>query len=443
MTPEKFIMRPQSGMWPVMTLATFGIVLGALSISACSTNDILEQASPSTFQSENLNNPNSAQLLVNSAVAELECTLAQYTISTGLVSDEIIDAQLGALGWDYDRRTVTSASVPPATNTCATGTQAVGHYTPLSTARFSGDDAARRLEGWTDAQVSNRQTLLGVAVAHAAYAVVMLGESMCSAAIDGGPELTPTQLFTEAETRFTKAITAATAANDSSTLNLARVGRARARLDLKNYTGAKSDAQLVPIDFVRNATYSTSQIRRENRVYAHFWRDNFSSVDPSFRNLTFNGVADPRVGVVNRNVVGHDLTTPVWAPNKYSAINAPIPIASGKEAQLIIAEASLNGAGTQQDAIAVINALHAKAGLPSYDPAAAGAKTVLNQLIEERSRELFLEGHRLWDLIRFQLPLNPAAGASYPPKAGGSYGNQLCFPLPDVERNNNPTLRGS
>jgi hypothetical protein len=133
----------------------------------------------------------------------------------------------------------------------------------------------------------------------------------------------------------------------------------------------------------------------------------------------------------------------VWRATKYSTIGSPIPIASSREMQLIVAEADLNGAGTQAEAVAIINALHAKAALPAYDPAAAGAKSVKDQLIEERSREMFLEGHRLWDMIRFSLPLTPPAGAAYPPKAGGTYGSQLCFPLPDVERNNNPTLRGS
>jgi hypothetical protein len=44
-------------------------------------------------------------------------------------------------------------------------------------------------------------------------------------------------------------------------------------------------------------------------------------------------------------------------------------------------------------------------------------------------------------MIRFKVPLSPAAGTAYPSK-GGVYGSQLCFPLPDVERNNNPTLSG-
>lgn len=428
---------------PLAFLAVASTTLVVLAAGACRTEDILEQTAPSQFSDANLDDPASAPLLANSAIAEFECALAEYIVATGLVSDELLDAQLSAAGWDYDRRTIKPSSLSYAATTCDQGTQVVGLYTPLSTARFAGDDAKRRLENWTDAEVPDRQDLIAIATTHAAYSLVLLGESMCSAAIDGGPELTPTQLFAEAEARFSAAIDAATAAQDNSILSTALAGRARARLDQQNYAGARADAELVPPDFVRNATYSTSKVRRENRVYTQMWRDNFASVDEPFRNASFKGVVDDRVGAVNSGETGQDATTIVWRANKYPDIGSPIPIASGREAQLIIAEAALNGAGNPGEAVDIINDLHTAAGLPAYDPNEAGAKTIRDQLIEERSRELFLEGHRLWDIIRFELPLNPPAGTPYPPKAGGSYGSQLCFPLPDIERNNNPTISGS
>ena len=60
-------------------------------------------------------------------------------------------------------------------------------------------------------------------------------------------------------------------------------------------------------------------------------------------------------------------------------------------------------------------------------------------LVEDRRRELFLEGHRLGDLRRYNLPILPAAGARTA-AGGGTYGAQSCFPLPDVERINNPNI---
>ena len=46
------------------------------------------------------------------------------------------------------------------------------------------------------------------------------------------------------------------------------------------------------------------------------------------------------------------------------------------------------------------------------------------------------------DIIRYNLQVVPVKGTPF--KNGGVYGNdtgiQLCFPLPDIERNNNPSI---
>jgi hypothetical protein len=114
-------------------------------------------------------------------------------------------------------------------------------------------------------------------------------------------------------------------------------------------------------------------------------------------------------------------------------------IASYAEAQLIIAEnaASL---GDLPGAVTAINNARARtAGVPPYVlPAGATAADVKTQIIEERRREFFVEGHRLGDLRRYGLTFLPAAGAPY--QYGGVYGTQTCFPLPDVERINNPNI---
>ena len=59
-------------------------------------------------------------------------------------------------------------------------------------------------------------------------------------------------------------------------------------------------------------------------------------------------------------------------------------------------------------------------------------------VIEQRRREFFLDGHHLGDYIRFSLPFNPPPGTAY--HAGGVYGSNRCLPLPDVEKANNPNF---
>lgn len=424
------------------TVRQLGATAAVLLIAAgCyDASKILDQDAPSRVAATDLNNPNYAQLLVTSAVGDFECALTQYIVATGLVGDELIDAQLSQAGWDYDRRTIFSASGPYSLFQCGQ-TQVPALYTPLAIARFDADKILKELQGWTDTQVPNRQSLIAQAAVYAGYSLELLGESMCSAAIDLGPEMTRQQLFAAAESRFTTAITAATAASNASMLNAAYVGRARARLNQNNLAGAGADAALVTDPtFVLNATYSATITRRENLVWSQMYRGFFSSVDPSYRGLTFGGVPDPRVNVVDANTVGQDRSTEIWRQTKYSAIGSPIPIARYAEAQLILAEAE-NTAGNTTGAVNIINGLHTKAGIPPY---AGGTQAeVQAQIVEERRRELFLEGQRFGDLIRYNIAIQPAPGTPFPVK-GGSYGPntgiQLCFPLPDVERNNNPNI---
>jgi hypothetical protein len=404
-----------------------------VSLVAC--KQLLDVAVPNRVLEGAIADPAQAPLLVNSAVGAFECAFGATTVATGLITDELIDAQSAQAVIPYDKRDVHPEeglfSVYASSDCSGTGPNGLGVYTPLSSARWFADDLAKKLEAWSDAEVPNRQSLLSTARAYAGYSLVLLGEVMCTAAIDGGPELTRTQLLTLAEDRFTKAIAAAQASGNTDILNLAYVGRARARIDQGKTAEALADASLVPTNYLKNVTAAAGATIRENRLYAWNNRQRLVSVDVPFRNLTFAGVADPRVPVVDANVRGADAVTPIWTQGKYVNEASPTPLATWEEAQLIIAEVSLG-----QTAVQAINRLHAKVGLPSFssnDDAAIRA-----QVIEERRRQLFLDSHRLGDMIRFQQPFLPAAGTPYPKT--GLYGTTTCLPLPDRERDNNPNI---
>ncbi|HEX6405879.1 MAG TPA: RagB/SusD family nutrient uptake outer membrane protein [Gemmatimonadales bacterium] len=419
-----------------------------LILAACHDITSLEQESPSRVKASDLEKPENAALLVKSAVGDFECALSDYIVAAGAVSDELANANLVNLLWDFDRRTIVPTLSNYSTDACDDGNPTV--YTVLSTARFDADKALALLDGWTDEQVPGRTGLIATAAAYAGYSLALLGEGMCSAALDVGPELTPTQILTEAEARFTRAIDAATAAlttaataEDSlglnSTLNLGLLGRARARLDLGNKPGAGADAALVPPGFVVTATRSSTKTQRENLVFTSLYRDLNFTVDVPYRDLEFGGVPDPRVTVIDAGTTGADAATEIFAPTKYASIDAPIAVGKWEEAQLILAEADL-AAGDAGGAVSIINTLHTNAGLPSYG--GGTPEEVLAQIIDERRRELFLEGQRLGDIIRYGLPLYPAPGTPFSVGAGtsGEYGTQVCFPLPTVERNNNPNI---
>ena len=56
-------------------------------------------------------------------------------------------------------------------------------------------------------------------------------------------------------------------------------------------------------------------------------------------------------------------------------------------------------------------------------------------ICEERRRELYLEGHRNNDMLRFNLPFDTGLH-----RKGAPYGPTTCLPLPEVERLNNPNI---
>lgn len=410
-------------------------VLLAVTTGATACSGILDNAVPSRVLEEALAGPGQAALLVTGLQAQFECAWGAATVAVGLITDELIDAQNEQAVIPYDKRDVKPADdlfgVYARSDCVVIGSGGLGVYTPLSSARWFADDVTRRLQAWTDQEVPNRQALLATAAGYAGYSLVLLGEIMCSAAIDGGPEMSRTALFDAAEDRFDVAVAAAQAAGSAPLQHFAQLGRARARLNLGRKADAAADAATIPANFQRLVEWSAASPIRHNRVYAWNNRVFGVSVDPRFRGLTFGGQADPRVPVVNANRNGTDGSTPVWVQGKYLTEGAAAQLGSWEEAQLIVAEA----AGGQA-AVDIINALHAKVGLPPF--ASADPVEIQQQIIVERSRELFLESHRLGDVIRNDIALTPAAGTPYPKT--GVYGSTTCLPLPDRERDSNPNI---
>ena len=423
-----------------MNSTTHRIVAVAASLATAACGDVfsLKQSNPGSLTADAVYQPANAQLLVNGAIADFECSFARYVVNSGLFMDELHDVIAGSGNYDIDKRNLFTTS--PYAGGCG-GVQTPGYYTAFSTARGVADEAYKRLEGWTDSEVQNRTRLMGQMAAYGGYSLVFLAEGMCTAAIDLSPEMTPAQLFAEAIIRFDKAVTAATAANDQTTLNFARLGRARAQRGAGNIAAAGTDAALVPANFLVATSADAVNPRRQNMVYVHTVLNFYSSVDSSFRNLTLGGAPDPRVVVVNSGRLGTQAAAgQVWQASKYPAVTTPMPIARYAEAQLIVAEARVTAGDLTGAATAINNARNSgRTGMPQFSAAGLTGAQVLDQIIEERRRELFLEGHRLGDIRKYNLALRPAPGTPYT-IGGGTYGDQRCFPLPDIERNNNPNI---
>lgn len=395
-------------------------VLSLQLLQAC--KGVLDVSLPGKVPESALNSPLLAKTLVNGAQADFECAFSEYVHDTGLWSNESLNSSSNGevVGWGARLSTYDNGILPCQSAAATLGNYAL--YVPLQTARFQAENALSKLNGFSDAQVANRTQLIASAATYAGFTYTLLGEAYCSMATGPEPLITPAATLAIAEARFTTALAAATTANDANLLNAAHIGRARVRLDLKNYAGAAADAKLVtPSSYVFNATYSSQPVRRYNTTVAAGTINAHESIAPEYRGLTVGGVADTRVPVIKdpTRANGQDGVTPLWIQTKYTGLASPLPIATWDEAQLIIAEAE------PASAITAINAVRTKYNLPAY----AGTGT-LADIQEERRRTLFLDGHRLGDMLRYNIPF--ASGVN---QKGVRYGDLTCLPLPSSETN--------
>lgn len=418
----------------VVTAATLTAVMATLVVVGCRDITSLQQSNPGQLSSSTVFTPANAALIVNSSQGDFECAYNEYVAGTALFVDELADAISQTNNFDYDRRTLTSSS-PYGTGSC-TAQQYPATYTPLAAARASNDTAVGHLEGWTDAQVPNRSKLIGIASAYAGYSLTLMGEAFCTGTVNLGPELTDAQLFALAKSRFDTAVVAATRAGDTQTLNFALLGRARTQMDLANPSAAAVDAAKIPPGFSITIAHDPTNVARQNLVFIHTRQSNYSSVDTAIQH-SYAATHDPRIAVTSSGKIGSNGVTLIVYANKDSTVTAVQTVAKYSEAQLIIAENDV-AAGDLAGAVTIINTLQAANGQPAFNPSPLTSAAVMAQIVEERRREFFLEGHRLGDLRRYGLPIQPVAGAPYP--NGGAYSTQACFPLPDVERINNPNI---
>jgi hypothetical protein len=409
---------------------TLGLAV-MLSATACNTLDsALNVDTPKQIPAEGLAQPKNATLLVNGAAGDFECAFGAYVALSSVLAHETVDATQTADRWPYDRRDVKSDDARYGTYGCTS----LGVYEPLSTARWSSENILDYLQQWTDQEVAGRQKLIAQAAAYAGYSYVLFAEGFCEAAVNLSAAMDGQELLDSAVVRFGTALTAAQAAGQADLVNLAHVGRARAYLDMGQGQQALADAQQVSAGFEYDMTASGASSRRYNRVFDQSGNPptggDALSVGPNYRNVTWMGVSDPRVPVLDGGYTATE-GTPIWFQEKYQSQGDPIPIASYDEAQLIIAE--VQGGST---AVGIINAFHQRAGLPAFN--STDEAEIQAHVIQERDRVLWLTGHRFYDIRRFNLPLDPAPGEAY--HKGGVYGSTRCLPLPDVEKNNNPNI---
>jgi starch-binding outer membrane protein, SusD/RagB family len=262
----------------------------------------------------------------------------------------------------------------------------------------------------------------------------------------------------------------ATAANNTTQLNLARVGRARALLGRNRVADASAAVAAVPTSFRYEILHSENSAGQNNGVWgiphnrrgysvAHLEGGN--GLPFRVGNSQNRATQDPRVPYTRTASRATDSPFAHFFQLKYPLRDTHVPLATGIEARLIEAEAALRqGAAGVAVYVAKHNELRATvAGLApvSLDDVTAMTQAQRENLhFQERGFWLYLTANRLGDMRRLVRQYNrgsetvfptgvwgrPAyAGVAVPDgnlefRAQGTYGPDVNFPVPDDELNN-------
>lgn len=423
-----------------------GLLALLLTTTACS--DLLEVELPGKVPQTALDDPGLAQTLFNSVVGDSECAWTNYVAASAHHSDEFIQSSANAPMKRWGIRDITPDYNNYASGECEAN---YGLFLPLHTARVQADQNFVRIQDFPDEAVPGKPAMLAAMRGYSAQTLLAFGEGFCGTPLDGdGPTLTPAELLALAAERFTETMQLAVQAGADDIENMARVGRAKARLDLDDYPGAISDAEMVPAGFVFNAGRSQAPVRNQN---AHYRLVNgppngdtgqrHGSVAPSYRDVQWKEVDDPRINASwDGAALGFDFSTAHWSHDKITSFDAPVMMASWREARMVIAEASALS-GDLDRARAILNEFHTAAGIPPVTEADTPTQAdVIAHVIEERRREFFVEGgHRLRDHLRwrgteYEVPFLGEPGSDHPDgvdQNGDPYGSTTCFPVPVIE----------
>ena len=423
------------------------LAAGVLTAStACSVDKILSVKDVDVATPASLKGPTALPILLGGAVATFH---AAY-IGTGNVNES--SGQIGYSGLLSDE--LRSSDTFPTRNQVdqrniqLDNSSNEAQFILLSQARASADRASSSYQ-----QFGATQSGMALAYALGGYTRVLFGENYCSGvpfstltesgATEYGQPLKTAEIFQAAIAKFDSALaaTGATAAYK----NLARVGKARAQLDLGQFAQAGATAAQVDTGFVFTIGSSITTSGEYNGMYTFNQNtQRLTLVDKEGQNgLDFMSANDPRVVWTDAGETGFDNSTPLYLQGKYTTRSSPAVLGSYTEAQLIVAEADYQAGNYLTGTLPILNALRASAGLTPLAAATTAAAQV-DQIFRERAFWMYLTSHRLGDLRRLVRQYTRGTESVFPTGAffkGGSYGPDVNMPVPEVEKNN-PNFHG-
>jgi SusD family len=477
----------------------FAAVAGLTVVFAATTsgcfNDILTVENPTQIPISQLNNDQLVPVLVASAVGEFTHMYDDPFIWRGSM---LTDQQVTGINWEQ------TARINVRIVRYEEG-DADLMFSSISRALREGEDNTARLRGLLahpDSDASIATTL-----AFTGYSYVVMGEAMCEATVStvdtagtvtpGDHILTPDSLFLRAVPDFQEAISVANKVGNSQISNLAKVGLARAYLNLNDMADVKATlTPMVPANFQYWLEYGDSPTRLNNVLYTRVtgnnhalgmapWflqtGDTLTAADTAAGALPFGTQnlaayeSDPRIQHTPTWSKGHNALTELYKPYqglrfsgytgrrlgdgttatgmvagtdvKLYEASTKILLADYVEAMHDYAEADGPTAAT----VSFIDQRRAVGYLPASNltPGTDDAQ-IMQELRNQRARDLFLGGFRLGDLRRWLrhgvgnfFPTGPHVNTALNPATWPDYQDATCFPipLPELEANPNAAIK--
>lgn len=434
-----------------------GAIALAMSAAACHSisDPLLEATDPDVVNPSNAQSPDGAEALRVGALGRLR-TMTSGDESTwlfgGLLADEWKSGDTFQQRDETDQR-----NVDPTNGNVTLAFRFIGRT------RLAALQAIPLLRQFRPSPASNIGQMFFVK----GFAELQSAQDVCDGIIFSdatqpviayGSPTSTSEAFAIAAASFDSATAnAGTDAGAATVLNLARLGKARALVGLKQYSAAAALVAAVPTSFVYNQTFL--QVSGDNGIWAlNNSAKRYTVQDSIERNgagsvtipnaLPFVSAKDPRVPTsrTSDKQVAFDGKTLFDAQQLWPTRESPVPLLQGTEARLIEAEALLNQ-GDAAGFLLKINALRLPTGTgsggvaglaPLADPGTTAGREDL--LFRERAFWMFGRGVRLFDLRRrirdYGRPASSFPGSGAPFFKGGLYGAQVSLPIPQAELNN-------
>jgi hypothetical protein len=402
----------------------------------------------------------------NAAVYQFELALPRFITEAGLITDELQDKETGiSRGALLQTTKVTNplderilVEQRAGVNAGSGGSYS---YEILQSVRQYGNQAIGALVAYDTipADTASARVLRGELYAMEGYAEVMLADLFCSgvplSTLDFNRDYTfrasssTAQVYADAIAKFDTALVLAV--GNDSIVNLARVGRGRAWLNLGQFDSAAAAVQDVPLAFhyITVGDWDASMTGLGDNVLSSLGT---VSDREGINGLPFRSSGDPRSAVVSWTFGSGQSVFVEYFPQKYQTsrtgtLRSPIVVADGIEAQLILAETQLQPVSSPRGPwLETLNTLRESIGLSdTTDPGTAVGRIKL--LFTERAYWLFMTGHRQGDLRRLihvygsTDPVFREQDRVYPigvytAPGTGLYGSDVTAPIPSSEYNN-------